>query len=459
VKTAAYVKLASMVCILAAAGVLSGCAAAKAVGDFFKTDEHRFFSPEKPVARPEHTAVTPILLSMGMGDPHEELVPNAAPPREGDWSYSDKDYVIGPTDILDISVLDLYQQGIETILRRQVSASGFIDLPLLDTRIKAEGLSQEQLKEAIKDAYRRAEILRDPAVAISVAARRQSTFSVVGAVARPGTYNLIRRDMRLLEALATAGGLSQTNIRYLYVIRPKPAERLSAEGQGAAGAADDGEWTYSETHGWRLSGATTRPAAEAPARRAGSGPAARPSPPRPKADPYGWASVARAETARIIAVSVPRLEAGDPRMNIVIRDNDVIQVVPLQVGEFYVGGEVQRPGVYSLTGRRVTVKQAVTAAGNLAPLAWPENSVLVRRIGDNQEMRIALNIEAIFRGEEPDIYLKPNDVIEVGTSVRAPFWAVVRNAFRMTYGFGFVYDRNFADPLEATPTSKRFSRW
>jgi hypothetical protein len=50
-------------------------------------------------------------------------------------------------------------------------------------------------------------------------------------------------------------------------------------------------------------------------------------------------------------------------------------------------------------------------------------------------------------------------VIEVGTSVRAPFWAVVRNAFRMTYGFGFVYDRNFADPLEATPTSKRFSRW
>jgi len=29
--------------------------------------------------------------------------------------------------------------------------------------------------------------------------------------------------------------------------------------------------------------------------------------------------------------------------------------------------------------------------------------------------------------------------------VVAPFLYVVRNSFRFTYGFGFVYDRNFAD--------------
>jgi hypothetical protein len=27
----------------------------------------------------------------------------------------------------------------------------------------------------------------------------------------------------------------------------------------------------------------------------------------------------------------------------------------------------------------------------------------------------------------------------------APFLFVIRNSFRFTYGFGFVYDRNFAD--------------
>ena len=116
--------------------------------------------------------------------------------------------------------------------------------------------------------------------------------------------------------------------------------------------------------------------------------------------------------------------------------------------------------MYQLTGRKVTVKLALTAAGNLGPLAWPENSILVRRIGDGQELIYPLNIEAIFRGEEPDIYLKPNDLISVGTDVRASFMAVVRNAFRMTYGFGFIYDRNFADPLDPLPVDhRRFTRW
>ena len=27
----------------------------------------------------------------------------------------------------------------------------------------------------------------------------------------------------------------------------------------------------------------------------------------------------------------------------------------------------------------------------------------------------------------------------------APFLATIRNSFRLTYGFGFVWDRNFAD--------------
>ena len=33
----------------------------------------------------------------------------------------------------------------------------------------------------------------------------------------------------------------------------------------------------------------------------------------------------------------------------------------------------------------------------------------------------------------------------MGTDVLAPFLFVIRNSFRLTYGFGFVYDRNFAD--------------
>jgi hypothetical protein len=110
-----------------------------------------------------------------------------------------------------------------------------------------------------------------------------------------------------------------------------------------------------------------------------------------------------------------------------------------------------------LTGRKITLKMAMAAVGNLTPLSWPENSVIIRRIGAQQEQIIPINIELILQGKVPDFYLKRNDVIQVGTHWSASFMAVFRNAFRMTYGFGFIYDRNYADPMLTTPNSKRFS--
>jgi protein involved in polysaccharide export with SLBB domain len=122
-------------------------------------------------------------------------------------------------------------------------------------------------------------------------------------------------------------------------------------------------------------------------------------------------------------------------------------------------GEVSRPGVYSLTNRKITVKMALAAAGNLGPMAWPENAMLIRRVGDSEELMIPLNVEAIARGDEPDLFLKADDVLAVGTHVASTFMLVVKNAFRLTYGFGFIYDRNFSDPYTQTLDSKRFSRW
>ncbi len=204
---------------------LGGCSVLQ---DFLKTDTSRLLAPEKVIRRPSGSPISPIYGSISPADTSQELVPNSTAPREGDWTYTDKEYVIGPTDVVDIGVLDLFQVGLETVLRREVSASGFIDLPLLSERIRAERLTQEQLKAEIIKAYS-VEILRDPTVTVSVVGRRQNIFSILGAIARPGQFNIIRKDMRLLEALAMAGGITQANIRYIYVIRPTPAIRVSAD--------------------------------------------------------------------------------------------------------------------------------------------------------------------------------------------------------------------------------------
>jgi len=95
------------------------------------------------------------------------------------------------------------------------------------------------------------------------------------------------------------------------------------------------------------------------------------------------------------------------------------------------------------------------------PLADPTRLELIRRIGPDQEQIVQVNLDRIFAGMEQDVFLKPDDIINVGTNPVMPFLAVLRNAFRATYGFGFIYDRNFADidsfEGQTNPTDRRRS--
>jgi len=122
----------------------------------------------------------------------------------------------------------------------------------------------------------------------------------------------------------------------------------------------------------------------------------------------------------------------------------MIIVQNLPIGNYYMGGHVGTPGAYALGPSRVTLKQAVIAARGLDQLAIPERTDIIRRVGPFKEVYVRVNLNKIFEGAEPDIFLKPDDVVTVGTNGFAPFLAAIRGAFRFTYGFGFLYDRNFA---------------
>ncbi|HUU93289.1 MAG TPA: polysaccharide biosynthesis/export family protein [Phycisphaerae bacterium] len=148
---------------------------------------------------------------------------------------------------------------------------------------------------------------------------------------------------------------------------------------------------------------------------------------------------------RIIRFDVRALQGGDPTQNVVLRDGDIITIPSPPVGDFYMAGEVARPGVYSLTGRKITLLQAVAAAGGLTAVAVPWRTELVRRISETEEEIIYADLGKISRGEAPDFYVQPEDQIRVGTDQGAVYNAVLRNAFRATYGLGAVYDMNFAD--------------
>ena len=149
---------------------------------------------------------------------------------------------------------------------------------------------------------------------------------------------------------------------------------------------------------------------------------------------------------RIIRIPLLALRTGDLRYNILIRPKDVIFVEPLQTGVYYMGGHVARPGVYSLTGQHVTIKQAVVSAGMLDGVAIPQRTDIIRRIKPDHEVFVRIDLDKIFAGQQPDVYLRADDQLMVGTNALAPFIAAVRGAFRITYGFGFLYDRNYWNP-------------
>ena len=154
---------------------------------------------------------------------------------------------------------------------------------------------------------------------------------------------------------------------------------------------------------------------------------------------------------RLLEIDYRDLIAGKSILNVIVRPDDFINVVPPPTGVVYIDGEISRPGPYDLpaTGQ-LTLSRLVAAAGGLGPLAIPERVDLVRRVGD-REATIRVNLAAIRERSEPDIALKSDDHVIIGTNFFAQPLAVIRNGFRMTYGFGFLVDRNWGTDIFGPP--------
>ena len=109
-------------------------------------------------------------------------------------------YRIGVTDVLRISVWK--NPELEVIV--PVRPDGKISFPLLDD-IQAEGLRVMELKEILTREL--AEYITAPDVTVIVLEMNSQFVSIMGAV--PGNTRLpLTRDLRVLEAIAQAGGFT-----------------------------------------------------------------------------------------------------------------------------------------------------------------------------------------------------------------------------------------------------------
>src|SRR5258708_3436316 len=116
-------------------------------------------------------------------------------------AVSAQEYRIGPEDVLNINVFGAQELNREV----RVSASGEISLPLLGS-VRAAGLTPRDLEFVLQELLHRT-YMKDPHVSVFVREMQSHPVSVMGAVRRPGVFQ-IRGSKRLLEVLSLAEGLA-----------------------------------------------------------------------------------------------------------------------------------------------------------------------------------------------------------------------------------------------------------
>ncbi len=101
-----------------------------------------------------------------------------------------------------------------------VNSEGCINFPVLG-EIKVGGLTREQLVKQLQDTLK--EVMPDPVVTVSFV---NFYITVIGEVARPGTYNFPGDRLTLLEAIGFAGDLTVYGERTkVMVIREENGKR------------------------------------------------------------------------------------------------------------------------------------------------------------------------------------------------------------------------------------------
>lgn len=99
--------------------------------------------------------------------------------------------------------------NIESLQTRTVDEQGCIVMPILGT-IHCEGLTRNELARLIADKIVEGGYINDPSVNVQFSDMK---FSVIGEVASPGTFEIDRDRVSILDALAMAGDMTVYGMR------------------------------------------------------------------------------------------------------------------------------------------------------------------------------------------------------------------------------------------------------
>ncbi len=134
------------------------------------------------------------MSSVGCGGSSSNAQLNLPPPTEKS--------TVGPGDVFTLEIM-----GEKELPREyQVASDGSVDLPYLHT-VQLAGLEPQEISRLVRKLLIEKQILSDPSVVVSVKEYNSRRITVLGQVAKPGTFPYTT-GLTLIQALSQAGGLT-----------------------------------------------------------------------------------------------------------------------------------------------------------------------------------------------------------------------------------------------------------
>ena len=352
---------------------------------------------------PRATGPTPTASGPAATDPRVPSVANSPANQErlkALWERrsaqsTTQDYPVGPGDVIQISVA-----GVDDLKERvvRVSGEGQIELPLVGI-IQVDGLTEGGVRDKIATGL--SKYMYNPQVDVFVKEYHSRQVAVVGAVRTPGLI-LLTGGESILDAISQAGGMTADAADEIVILPEMKGGRTKLM-QLASSYEQDPK----------------------PGENADSATAARDMPNQPpqatsedltgSAAPTGVTLASLEQNisngpAIVIPLKSTAFRGSINYTNMPVEPGDII-VVP-GGGNVMVTGWVYKPGFFSV-GSGLTVLGAVGSAGGVMYAGEGSEATLIRSDVTGNKVSLPVNLDKIATGEEPDIPVRANDVIDV----------------------------------------------
>ncbi len=267
--------------------------------------------------------------------------------------------MIGSGDLLGVEVFDIPELSRDV----RVNQTGYISLPLIDTKIQVAGLTSFQLQDKIAEILKSKGLVSSPQVTVSLKEQHSQPVTVIGAVKTPMVIQALRQTT-LLQAISQAGGIADDAGNIVLVTRAASTEPQTENGSSA--------------------------------------------PPVPGAGDQG-------QTFTINLADL--IDSGDSRFNIPVNGGDVITVP--RAGIIYVVGAVNHPGGFVIQNDRdrMTTLKILSLAGGPTTTAKLKKVVILRKnVGTGKRDEVPLDVSKVMKLKGDDVTLEASDILFVPDS-------------------------------------------